>query len=110
MGAFCWGWQFIKYNGHFQLRIIKAFADGAVDTSFMPNTGLNGIAYALARLPDGRILVGGEFAKNNGVTRRGLCRVWPDGAIDPSFATGEGFNDEVRAVAIQPDGRVVVAG
>jgi uncharacterized delta-60 repeat protein len=76
----------------------------------MPNTGLNGVAYALARLPDGRILVGGEFAKYNGVTRRGLCRVWPDGAIDPSFDTGEGFNDEVRALAIQPDGRVVVAG
>jgi uncharacterized delta-60 repeat protein len=109
-GRFLLGGQFIKYNGHFQLRIIKAFADGAVDTSFMPNTGLNGVAYALARLPDGRILVGGEFAKYNGVTRRGLCRVWPDGAIDPSFDTGEGFNDEVRALAIQPDGRVVVAG
>ncbi len=76
----------------------------------MPNTGLNGVAYALARLPDGRILAGGEFAKYNGVTRRGLCRVWPDGAIDTSFDTGEGFNDELRAVAIQPDGRVVVAG
>jgi uncharacterized delta-60 repeat protein len=109
-GHFLLGGDHIMYNGHFQLRIVKAFADGAVDTSFMPNTGLNGVAYALARLPDGRILVGGEFAKYNGVTRRGLCRVWPDGTIDPSFDTGEGFNEDVRAVAIQPDGRVVVAG
>lgn len=109
-GGFLLGGDFDMYHGHLQLRLIKAFADGSLDTAFMPNTGLNGKAWALARLPDGRLLVGGDFAKYNSLTRRGLCRVWPDGAIDPSFDTGEGFNDDVRSIAIQPDGRIVVAG
>lgn len=109
-GRFYVGGWFSWYNGHYQPNIFRAFASGDVDPGFIPCTGLNSLAWALAVQPDGRILAGGEFSKYNGVLRRSLCRIWPDGAIDESFDTGEGFNDVVRAVAVQPDGRVVVTG
>jgi hypothetical protein len=48
---------------------------------------LDRIAYALDVLPNGSLLVGGEFETVNGQPRRGLVALDPDtGAIDPSFA------------------------
>lgn len=33
-----------------------------------------------------------------------------DGAVDLTFKSGAGFNDEVRATALQPDGKLLVGG
>src|SRR6185436_1440237 len=39
-----------------------------------------------------------------------LARLYPDGSLDPSFNPGTGPDGDINAVAIQPDGRIVVAG
>lgn len=70
--------------------------------------GLPEGARRIALQNDGRIVaVGG----------RTLARYLPSGALDPSFGSGGQVSirlnqnsDEVRSVAIQPDGRIVVAG
>ncbi len=71
-------------------------------------------AYAVVRQPDGKILVAG-FAGNPG--RYGLARYASDGSLDQSFGTGGTVSTPVtigshgaRAVALQPDGKIVAAG
>jgi uncharacterized delta-60 repeat protein len=65
---------------------------------------------ALALQPDGRIVVAGTAGGDVGVTR-----LLADGTLDPEFdgdgrvTTDLGDGDEAYALAIQPDGRVVVA-
>jgi uncharacterized delta-60 repeat protein len=62
--------------------------------------------------PDGRIVLAGHSGENVLV-----ARLLDDGSFDPGFGTGgitvsvlpSGFS-EARAVALQPDGRIVVAG
>lgn len=73
--------------------------------------------YALALQPDGAIVVGG-VSDRDGSRNLALARYLPNGALDASFgqdglATEERrplSTDIVRALAVQPDGRIVVAG
>ena len=76
------------------------------------------IANAVAVQPDGKIVVAG-FANDasNSDSDFALARYNPDGTLDTSFGsagivtTDLGTqSDDARALAIQPDGRIVVAG
>ena len=44
----------------------------------------------------------------NGVKSNRIVRFNNDGTIDGSFVTGDGFDNDVLALAIQPDGKIVV--
>jgi uncharacterized delta-60 repeat protein len=65
--------------------------------------------------PDGRILVGGSFTNVQGHTRWRVARVLPDGRLDLSFNPhafiGDDFPEsQVKALALQADGRILVGG
>ncbi len=60
--------------------------------------------------PDGKILVGGEFATLAGAACARIGRLTADGARDPAFLQTEGADDMVRIVAVQPDGKILVGG
>ena len=85
------------------------------DTPFNTNlgTGLGGTAQVIAVQPDGKIVVGGNFAEVAGVpTPHELLRLNADGTVDTAFNVhlGAGFDGDVRAVLVQPDGKVLVGG
>lgn len=87
------------------------FAQGGdLDTSFNPGTGFDNNPQAIVFQTDGKILVGGFFTTYNGVTVNRIVRLNPDGSIDTSFATGTGFDSNVFALALQPDGKILVGG
>jgi uncharacterized delta-60 repeat protein len=62
----------------------------------------------------GRIYLGGRFSTVNGVARTNVVRLLPDGAVDLSFvgsmSVPGGLGGTIRRVALQSDGRLVVAG
>jgi uncharacterized delta-60 repeat protein len=69
-------------------------------------------AEGIAIQPDGKIVLAGQ-EKGNAV----VLRLLPNGQPDPGFGSGgkvtlnfPGAHSEVRAVALQPDGKIVVAG
>jgi uncharacterized delta-60 repeat protein len=74
-------------------------------------------ANAVAVQPDGKLVVAG-FATRNGIDGDfALVRYKPDGTLDQSFGTNGVVTtdlgtrgDDARALLIQPDGRIVVAG
>ena len=85
------------------------------DATFRP--GSREIAYDLAVQADGRIVLAGEVATAAGTERDfALVRFLPDGRLDTSFgvngrtALSLGNVDIAKAVALQPDGKFVVAG
>jgi uncharacterized delta-60 repeat protein len=77
---------------------------------------LPGGAAAAAAQPDGKIVAAG--ALQDGLSNRyfGVFRFLADGRLDPSFGAGGwtavdlGSFEEARAVVLQADGRIVVAG
>jgi uncharacterized repeat protein (TIGR01451 family)/uncharacterized delta-60 repeat protein len=105
------GGGFTTVNGLSFSRIARLEANGALDPGFNPGTGANGDVHAVALTADGAILVGGDFSIFNGATAGGIVRLRPNGSIDPTFRTGLGFDDSVRAIVVQPgDNKILVAG
>ncbi len=112
------------YNGTANdFAVIRYNENGILDPSF----GKAGIAITsihagddnasgVAIQPDGKIVVAGS--SNNGSNFDfALIRYNPNGTLDPAFGTGgivsidiRNGDDQVSAVAIQPDGKIVVAG
>jgi uncharacterized delta-60 repeat protein len=67
--------------------------------------------YAIEVLPDGKLLVAGQFSFVNGVQRRRIARLNADGSLDTNFlASGEGTGNDVESMALQPDGKILLGG
>lgn len=81
-------------------------------SAFSAAGGVNGTIYAVAIQPDGGILIGGQFSSVNGVPRKNLARLMPDGTLDLTFLNEEsdGLNGPVYALTLQADGNIVVGG
>jgi uncharacterized delta-60 repeat protein len=101
---------FISYNNQVRLRLIKLNSDGTFDNAFNPTVSSLGVVWDVKKQNDGKILVGGDFDFVNGVRIRGIARLNADGTLDNTFHTGTGFGGYVNEMAIQPDGKIVVAG
>ena len=72
------------------------------------NPEASGPVRCLAVQPDGKVLLGGDFATLGGQSRRGLGRVLPDGSLDSAFQPKA--DNSVFCVALQTDGRILVGG
>jgi uncharacterized delta-60 repeat protein len=107
------GGYFSTYGGVPRSNLAWVNDNGSVDSTFI---GLEGVAdssqqvYALAVQPDGKILVGGFFSSFQGTPHYNIVRLNPDSTIDPSFDATLGTEGSIRAMRIQPDGKIVIAG
>ena len=103
--------------------VIRLTAEGSFDPTFgtggIVTTAFNvgdDVGNAVAIQKNGKIVVAGT-AFIGGGNDFGVARYNTDGSLDVSFGTGglvttdfSGFEDVGRAVAIQKDGKIVVAG
>ena len=94
--------------------LMRLNTDNTVDGTFntqLHSTGTNAGAFALALQPDGRVLVGGAFTSYNGTARNYLMRIEANGTLNHADFNFLGGPDSfVRALALQPDGKVLVGG
>ena len=95
-------------------RIVRLNTDGTRDTTFTTNTGtaFNNDVRSIAIQSDGKIICGGSFTTFNGTTVNRIVRLNADGTLDTTFTTNTGtaFNNDVRSIAIQSDGKIVCGG
>ena len=88
--------------------------DGRLDPTFGTGglvTGPDGVVLAVAIQPDGRIVTAGR--NNDTDYAMTVTRYLPNGSIDSAFGSGgvaAGPTGDANAVAIQADGKIVVAG
>ena len=104
------GGSFATFNGVVRPGIVRLNTNGAVDLGFNPGAGINGTVYAVALQNNGKILVGGEFISFNGVARTNLIRLNANGSLDNTFNPALAIDAGVRALLVQPDGKIVVGG
>ncbi|HXQ80244.1 MAG TPA: putative Ig domain-containing protein [Opitutaceae bacterium] len=92
--------------------VARLNADGSLDSVFSPNA--NGVVYAVAYQPNGQIVIGGSFTSvqpggaAGPTTRNHIARFNVDGSLDTSFDPDT--DRPVLALAVQPNGQVVVGG
>jgi uncharacterized delta-60 repeat protein len=106
--------------------IVRLNPDGTADPSFDFDGSLgielmgNDVARAIALQPDGKILVVGDSDRPDegfgGYDPIYLFRLNSDGSYDTGFGGGGGnslvslHHNHANAVAVQPDGKIIVAG
>lgn len=111
--------HFTTFNGTARSRLARLNADGTLDTGFLSglagaNSNLNAVAIDRNQNPllttnYGKIVIGGTFTNMNTTARTNVARLLTNGVVDTSFAPPV-ISGEVHAVAVQADGRVLVAG
>jgi uncharacterized delta-60 repeat protein len=110
-GGLIYGY-FRSYNGQPRGGIAGLNADGSLNgthASVTPFPGGPGMVASLATQSDGKIIIGGvNFNGVGGKYRGGFARLNPDGSLDASFKGG--VNGWVEGVAVQADGKILVAG
>jgi uncharacterized delta-60 repeat protein len=104
------GGFFNGYNGFTENKIIRLNIDGTKDTSFNTGTGFNNTVSSISVQGDGKIVVGGNFTTYNGMFENRIIRLDSEGVKDSSFITGNGFDNQVKSMAIQSDGKIIVGG
>jgi uncharacterized delta-60 repeat protein len=101
--------------------LVRYNADGRLDTSFgvrgkvRTDLGDRDSVAALAIQTDGKIVAAGTITRHGADV--GVARYDTNGSLDPTFGTGgmvrldvSGSFDTANAMAIQPDGKIIVAG
>ncbi|WP_055094538.1 T9SS sorting signal type C domain-containing protein [Flavobacterium aquidurense] len=102
--------SFTKYNNVTVNRIARLLQNGTLDTSFSTGSGAALNITNVEILQDTKVLISGNFTSLNGVALNRIARLFSDGTIDTDFNSGSGFNDDVNAMALQPDGKIVLGG
>ena len=102
--------SFTKYNNVTVNRIARILPNGALDTSFMSGSGSTSNITNVEVLPNEKILLSGNFTSFNSISANKIVRLFSDGRVDASFSIGTGFNDDVSAMCVQPDGKIILGG
>jgi len=110
-------WAFGDFTGDFA----QIDLTGKVDQPFTlttiddPSDNEPGVIWSADLQTDGNFLLGGNFAKINGVIYDHLARLLPTGQVDPSINLGVlgpniSFAFKVVFVRLQPDGKLIMSG
>lgn len=102
--------SFARYNNVTVNRIARILPSGDVDTSFETGSGSLLNIMNASVLADGKILLIGNFISFNGFPAGKIVRLNSDGHVDTDFNTGTGFDDDVSAVTVQQDGKIILGG
>jgi uncharacterized delta-60 repeat protein len=106
-----------------RVALARYLTNGQLDPSFgggtgkvLTTVGTSDEARGVVLQPDGRIVVAGSTLQG-GLRNVMLLRYLPNGSLDPSFGSGgrvitsfSAANDAATAVALQPNGQILVSG
>jgi len=104
------GGGFSTIAGQARAGVARFHTNGTLDDGFNQGTGVVPRVRTLVVQPDGRILVGGDIHYVHGVLTHNLARLNADGSLDATFHRPWLDFGFVNALALQPDGRILVAG
>lgn len=102
------GGPFLQVEGQDWPHLARLDADGSLDRTF--TAWPNAVVRAMAEQPDGKVVISGEFNGVNVQYQDRVARLEPDGSLDTNFTVRLGRNGVMRALDLQPDGKVMVGG
>ncbi|MFT6747477.1 MAG: putative delta-60 repeat protein [Glaciecola sp.] len=83
---------------------------GTLDQNFDPGSKVLGSITTISVDTNDMILIGGSFTSYDGVSINKIARLFDDGTIDTSFQVGTGFDNDVKKIHVQSDGKIMVGG
>ena len=126
-GKLLMGGYTLDNTGDYKFALVRFDTNNVLDTSFGDNgrvrTRVSTLSFpihdegifAMRIQADGKIVAAGDAQDSSNLTFA-VVRYSPDGSLDTSFGTGGkvltdfGSQTQISAMAIQPDGKILVAG
>ncbi|WP_119793388.1 T9SS sorting signal type C domain-containing protein [Flavobacterium anhuiense] len=102
--------SFTKYANSTVNRVARLFPNGTLDSSLLTGSGSTLNITHVKITTDERIILTGNFITFNGTPANRIVRLNSNGSFDSTFNCGTGFNDDVNAIALQTDGKMVIGG
>ena len=102
--------NFSNYNGGVANKLVRLNMDGKIDKGFNAGLGPDGTVNTIALQYNNKILIGGNFSSYNGINSNKLARLNANGSMDKTFKVGEGGDNSITKILIQPDEKILVAG
>ena len=102
--------EFSEYNGRPVSNIIRLNADGSADTTYRTGSGFDQYTGASVLQPDGKVVISGTFTSYDGNPVPHIARLNADGTLDKTFNVKIGPNNTIRAMTVQPNGKIVIVG
>ena len=102
------GGEFTGVNFTTRYYLARLNSDGTLDNSYaaiVPN-----VVSKIRLQPDNKALIGGRFNFLNANDRLKQARLNTDGTLDTTFNVRGGINDQVVAIDLQADGKIVIGG
>jgi uncharacterized delta-60 repeat protein len=116
-GGECSGWYCGYYYDYAWGFVGRLSGEGSVDPAFTAAQLTNVEVFAVVLQPDRKAIAVGRTVENNRDSSFStVFRLEPDGALDPTFGEdgivrgASGLRHSADAVALDPDGRIIVAG
>ena len=104
------GGKFVKAGNTARNRIARMNADATLDLDFSPGGGPNNLLNAIDIQADDKILKSRPITAVDGISRLRIARLNANGTLDTDFDTSNGPDDNVLAIALQEDGKVLLGG
>lgn len=102
---------FTEYKGSTANKIARLKKNGNIDRSFSCGSGPNAFISQVVLLPNGKILIAGEFTEYDGHVALGIVRLNGNGSFDNTFeAVITDTISGIHQIALQQDGNIMVAG
>jgi uncharacterized delta-60 repeat protein len=102
---------FTKMDGFTRNRVARLNADGSVDTSFDKSTSASGEIFGVSVQSSGKPIIAGNMGfSTEGISYADIARLNLDGSLDKTFNPGSGPDDQVFAMAVQSDDKVLIGG
>ncbi len=111
-GAILAGGQFSSFDGQSRPLLVRLLPSGSLDTSFASLasvTPTNGYLADIARQPDGKLVLGGDYLTGTNSNGIDMIRLLPNGTLDPTFSSNQSHSF-VASVSVRPNGTILAAG
>ncbi|MFO1500626.1 MAG: delta-60 repeat domain-containing protein [Verrucomicrobiota bacterium] len=102
--------NFSAINGVSSANMARVNTDGVPDSAFNSRVTVDGPVQCVLVQADGRIVLGGDFARVNGSTRPHVARLNSDGTLDAEFNPGAGPNGQVLHIALHGADGLLISG
>lgn len=101
--------QFTTIANGPRVGIARLNSDGTLDNTFTPSPGASFVE-GIGVQSDGKIIIGGVFNNYGKISSNSIARLNSDGSFDSSFETLLEPTAGIFALAIQPNGKILIGG
>lgn len=98
-------------NSNTESKLLKLNENGNVDETFYIGSVFEEYVYAVDEQNDGKIIVGGNFKKIDGMVKVGIARINTDGTIDNSFNSNNNLELSINKLLVDREtNKIYVSG